>query len=189
MWSSQLIMFEPLRPIEFLWNRILINGSSFDSQKGVLIHIRVLFYELSIHQIVSEDALFCFLHREPHFSRHPYLVSFDQQLFFCVQEKCHIENALKLAPWIFVEQDIKTLNNNNLVLLAVKVDLILLWVLLCVVKVWEARDSLFLGIKNIMDESFGIEGKFGSSPCVSILRILHLIKLVPIVVVSIHCHH
>ena len=73
--------------------------------------------------------------------------------------------------------------------LGVKVDLVLLWVLLCVVEVWEARDSLFLCIKNIMDESCGIEGKFGSSPCVSILRILHLVKLVPIVVVPVHCHH
>lgn len=74
-------------------------------------------------------------------------------------------------------------------LLAVKVDLILLWVLFSVVKVWEARDSLFLSIKNVMDESSGIEREFGSSPCVSILGILHLVKLVPIVVVTVHCHH
>ena len=155
----------------------------------MLIHICVLFYELSIHQIISEDALFCFLHREPHLRRHPNLVTLDQKLLFCVQEKCQIEYTIQLAPWIFVEQDIKTLNYNNLVLLAIKMDLVLLWVFLCVVEVWEARDSLFLGIKNIMDESCGIEGKFGSSSCVSILRILHLVKLVPIVVVSVHCHH
>ena len=72
--------------------------------------------------------------------------------------------------------------------LAVKIDLILFWVLLSVVEIREACGSVLLGIKNIIDESLRVEGKFCPSSCVSMLWIVHFVKLVAVIVVSIHRH-
>lgn len=71
-------------------------------------------------------------------------------------------------------------------LLAVKIYLVLLWIFLSMIEIWEASSSFLLSIQNIIDKSLGIEGKFCSSPCVSILWIIHLVKLVSVIVVTIH---
>ena len=73
--------------------------------------------------------------------------------------------------------------------LAIKIDFVFLWILFSVVKVREASFSISFGIKNIIDESCGIEGKFGASSCVSKLWILHFVKLVTIEVIAVHSHN
>jgi hypothetical protein len=57
---------------------------------------------------------------------------------------------------------VKTFDNHHFKLLAVNMDLVLLWILLGKVEIYEARFLLFPDIQNIIDISLGIEGKFCS---------------------------
>merc|ERR1711988_1520792 len=69
---------------------------------------------------------------------------------------------------------------------AVKLDLVFLRILLSMVKIREASVSIIFCLKNIIDKSFCIEGKFSSSSRVSMCWIIHLVKLMTVVVISIH---
>ena len=68
----------------------------------------------------------------------------------------------------------------------VKLYFILLRILLCVVEIREACLPILFSIRNIIDKSLCIECKLCPSSCVSMCWIIHFVKLVAVVVISIH---
>lgn len=148
----------------------------------------VLLDELGIHHVVAEDADLGLLHGQAHFRRHPYFVPFNYELVLSVHEKRPAEYWFQLTPWVNVQEHVEAFDEDDLMLLAVILDLAFLRVLLRVVKVWENSVTIMVRCFDILHESFGIESELGSSPGVSVLRVLHLVELPPVVVVAVHGH-
>ena len=68
----------------------------------------------------------------------------NNQLILGVHEVCSRKNVLQLTPWVLVEKNVETFDNDDLVLLAVEMNLVLLWILLSVVKIWETANTFTL---------------------------------------------
>lgn len=166
-----------------------ISFSSLHPQNTVLVHRGIILYELGVYHIVLEDPALCLFFTESHLRCHPYLVPFDDQAVFRVEEESPGKYTLKLGPWLLVEEDVEALDKHDLVLLAVELDLVLLGVLLGVVEVGEAALAGGLGVLEVFHKSLCVKSELGSSPRVSVFWVLHLVQLMPVVVVAVHGHN
>ena len=68
----------------------------------------------------------------------------NNQLILGVHEVCSRKNVLQLTPWVLVQKNVETLDYDDLVLLAVEMNLVLLWILLSMVKIWETANTFTL---------------------------------------------
>ena len=68
----------------------------------------------------------------------------NNQLILGVHEVCSRKNVLQLTPWVLVQKYVEALYYDDLVLLAVEMNLVLLWILLSVIKIWETANTFTL---------------------------------------------
>lgn len=118
----------------------------------MMSHGHVFFYEFGVNHIVPEYARLSLLLREAHLGRHSMLVTLHDKFISRVKEESHREELPQLRPWLLVQEDIQALNEHDPLLLAIEMDLILLWVLLGVVEVGEAACAIIKASLNVFDK-------------------------------------
>lgn len=155
----------------------------------VMCHCRVFFDELGVNHVVAEYARLGFLNGQAHFGRHSVLVALDDQVISSVQKESLCEDLTQFGPRLLVQKDVEALHENNLLLLAVEVDLVLLWVLLGVVEVREATRAILETSRDVLHKFGRVECEFGSSSGICVNRIFHLVQLVTVIVVAVHGQH
>lgn len=156
----------------------------------MFIHVDIHQDKISIYKIIIINSFFCLSLGEPHFLDHPFFQSFCCYLFWDIYEVSLFKHMFfKLIPWFLFKKNVETLNYHNVSLFVIKFQFFFSRVFFCVVKVWKAAVTVYRSKSDIVNESLRVKSELCSSPCMSMLWVLHLVKLFSVIVVSVHSYY